>query len=78
MRREVPNDGTVPRDGVEARTGATRWVEDNMAVYQHTGRLLEKYNVESSGLAGGGEYEVQDGFGWTNAVLLRLIGKLSL
>ena len=62
----------------EARTGATRWVEDNIAVYQHTGRLLEKYNVESSGLAGGGEYEVQDGFGWTNAVLLRLIGKLSL
>jgi alpha,alpha-trehalase len=61
----------------EARTGATRWVADNIAVYQQHGRLLEKYNVESSGLAGsGGEYAVQDGFGWTNAVLLRLMRKL--
>ena len=61
----------------EARAGASRWVEDNIAVYQKHGRLLEKYNVESSGLAGtGGEYEVQDGFGWTNAVLLRLMHKL--
>ena len=38
---------------------------------------LEKYNVEFSGLAGtGGEYEAQDGFGWTNAVLVRLMQKL--
>ena len=63
----------------EARAGASRWVEDNIAVYQKHGRLLEKYNVESSGLAGtGGEYEVQDGFGWTNAVLLRLMHKLGI
>ena len=64
--------------GVQAREGARRWVEDNVAIYQKHGRLLEKYNVESSGLAGtGGEYEVQDGFGWTNAVLLRLSQKLA-
>jgi alpha,alpha-trehalase len=61
----------------EARTGAGRWVEDNITIYREHGRLLEKYNVEFSGLAGtGGEYEVQDGFGWTNAVLLRLMQKL--
>ncbi len=61
----------------EARAGARRWVDDNIAVYRQHGRLLEKYNVESSGLAGGGgEYAVQDGFGWTNAVLLRLLHKL--
>jgi len=61
----------------EARTGAARWVEDNLAVYRQHGRLLEKYNVESSGVAGsGGEYAVQDGFGWTNAVLLRLMRDL--
>ncbi len=58
----------------EARTGAARWIEDNIAIYRKHGRLLEKYNVESSGLAGtGGEYEVQDGFGWTNGVLLKLM-----
>ncbi len=62
----------------EARVGATRWVEDNIAVYKEHGCFLEKYNVVSSGLAGsGGEYEVQEGFGWTNAVLLRLMRKLS-
>ena len=61
----------------EAKAGASRWVEDNIAIYREHGRLLEKYNVEFSGLAGtGGEYEVQDGFGWTNAVLLRLMHKL--
>nr|WP_238349417.1 trehalase family glycosidase [Pseudomonas sp. SWRI179] len=24
---------------------------------------------------GGGEYELQDGFGWTNGVTLKLLGK---
>ncbi len=62
----------------EAREGATRWIEDNIAVYKEHGCFLEKYNVISSGLAGsGGEYEVQEGFGWTNAVLLRLMRKLA-
>ncbi|MEM8815462.1 MAG: alpha,alpha-trehalase TreF [Pseudomonadota bacterium] len=57
-----------------AEEGARRWVNGNLAVYQGCGRLLEKYNVESVGVAGaGGEYPVQDGFGWTNAVLLRLM-----
>lgn len=61
----------------EARAGAARWVENNLAVYQQHGRLLEKYNVVSSGVAGaGGEYDVQDGFGWTNGVLLRLMREL--
>ncbi len=57
-----------------AEEGARRWVRANLAVYEGSGRLLEKYNVESVGVAGaGGEYPVQDGFGWTNAVLLRLL-----
>lgn len=61
----------------EARIGAIRWIENNVAVYQQQGNLLEKYNVVSSGLAGtGGEYEVQEGFGWTNGVLLRLMREL--
>ena len=35
---------------------------------------MEKYNVENTSLdAGGGEYSGQDGFGWTNGVLLKLI-----
>jgi alpha,alpha-trehalase len=61
----------------EAAEGAQRWVRNNLEVYERTGRLLEKYNVEEIGaFAGGGEYEVQHGFGWTNGVLLSLLDRL--
>jgi len=51
-----------------------RWIELNLKVYQNTGKLVEKYDVMDMGLkAGGGEYPVQDGFGWTNGVLLKLM-----
>lgn len=50
------------------------WIQLNRKVYKHTGKLVEKYNVEDLSLdAGGGEYPLQDGFGWTNGVLLRLL-----
>jgi alpha,alpha-trehalase len=56
-----------------ATTIATRWLALNDKVYQATGKLMEKYNVEDmSQLAGGGEYPTQDGFGWTNGVYLAL------
>jgi len=63
----------------EADLGAQRWVENNLNVYSQTGRLLEKYDVEHVGvLPTGGEYAVQDGFGWTNAVLLKFMNHLGL
>ncbi len=50
------------------------WVELNVKVYHNTGKMMEKYNVVDMDLdAGGGEYPVQDGFGWTNGVLLKLL-----
>jgi alpha,alpha-trehalase len=53
-----------------------RWVKLNIKVYKRTGKMLEKYNVENLDLiAGGGEYPLQDGFGWTNGVLLRLLSE---
>jgi alpha,alpha-trehalase len=37
---------------------------------------MEKYNVvETDSKGGGGEYPLQDGFGWTNGVLLKLMKK---
>jgi alpha,alpha-trehalase len=52
---------------------AIRWTTLNEKVFAETGKLMEKYNVEDlSKLAGGGEYEGQDGFGWTNGVYLAL------
>ncbi|WP_233555638.1 alpha,alpha-trehalase TreF [Pontibacter oryzae] len=53
---------------------AQRWVEKNEDIFHNTGKLMEKYNVQDMNLqAGGGEYPNQDGFGWTNGVLLKLI-----
>jgi len=55
---------------------ARRWILLNDDVYKRTGKLMEKYNVVDTHLeAGGGEYPGQDGFGWTNGVLLALINK---
>jgi alpha,alpha-trehalase len=57
-----------------AKDIAERWIKLNIEVYERTGKLMEKYNVENTALeAGGGEYSGQDGFGWTNGVLLKLI-----
>jgi len=51
-----------------------RWIALNTKVYKNTGKMVEKYNVYDLSLkAGGGEYPVQDGFGWTNGVLLKLL-----
>jgi alpha,alpha-trehalase len=58
---------------------AKRWIKLNNEVYQRTGKLMEKYNVVDTHLeAGGGEYPGQDGFGWTNGVLLALIAKYGM
>ena len=55
---------------------AQRWIRLNKGVFKRTGKLMEKYNVVDTHLeAGGGEYPGQDGFGWTNGVLLALIKK---
>jgi alpha,alpha-trehalase len=52
---------------------AERWIMINEKVYQNTGKFVEKYNVEDMTLeAGGGEYPVQDGFGWSNGVYLAM------
>ncbi len=61
-----------------ADEGARRWISTNERIYRTTGHFMEKYNVEQPGLlGGGGEYAVQDGFGWTNGVLLQLMEQVS-
>jgi alpha,alpha-trehalase len=53
-----------------ARDIARRWCASVQRVYLATGRLLEKYDVAEDRPGGGGEYETQDGFGWTNGVFV--------
>jgi len=59
---------------VLAQSIAERWISTNTRVFEQTGKLMEKYNViDTEAKAGGGEYALQDGFGWTNGVLLNLM-----
>ncbi|HEX7874298.1 MAG TPA: alpha,alpha-trehalase TreF [Sphingobium sp.] len=51
-----------------ARSIASRWIGTVNAAYRETGKMLEKYDVEERKPGGGGEYPLQDGFGWTNGV----------
>ncbi len=57
-----------------ARTVATRWLSSVCRTYRETGKLLEKYDVEEVRPGGGGEYPLQDGFGWTNGVTRAFLG----
>lgn len=54
----------------------SRWMKVNIKVFTAKRKLIEKYNVENAdGLGGGGEYPLQDGFGWTNGVLAALLAE---
>lgn len=55
-----------------AETIARRWLVMVSDVYASTGKLLEKYDVVTVTAGGGGEYALQDGFGWTNGVTIGL------
>jgi len=56
-----------------------RWLTLNEATFERTGKMLEKYNVMQPKLPPmGGEYTVQDGFGWTNGVYVALQTNLPL
>lgn len=51
-----------------------RWLATCDAVFAASGKFVEKYNVlDPLAASRGGEYALQDGFGWTNGVYLDLI-----
>jgi alpha,alpha-trehalase len=53
---------------------ACRWMVSVNRVYAQSSKLVEKYDVVTAGrVGGGGEYPLQDGFGWTNGVMRKLI-----
>nr|ACN85421.1 membrane-bound trehalase [Nilaparvata lugens] len=55
---------------------AERWVRSNYKAYNETNAMYEKYDATVlGGHGGGGEYEVQLGFGWTNGVIIELLDK---
>ena len=51
-----------------------RFVDEVLDFVDESGKLVEKYDVMSTGrTGGGGEYPTQDGFGWTNGVMRKLM-----
>ena len=53
---------------------ACRWMVSVNRVYAESSKLVEKYDVMTPGrVGGGGEYPLQDGFGWTNGVMRKLM-----
>jgi alpha,alpha-trehalase len=60
-----------------ARDIAQRWLHTVGSLYLREGKLVEKYVLthDDDGAHGGdgGEYPLQDGFGWTNGVTRRLL-----
>jgi len=61
-----------------ARRIADRWLGTVSSFYAQTGRMIEKYDVEERSAGGGGEYAVQDGFGWTNGVTAALMSRYGI
>lgn len=60
-----------------AGTIRERWLRSVTAVFDREHKLVEKYamlhSAEHSTGGGGGEYPLQDGFGWTNGVTAALL-----
>ncbi|WP_291190076.1 alpha,alpha-trehalase TreF [Frateuria sp.] len=56
---------------------ACRWLRTVGSLYQRESKLVEKYEItrhhDGAVGGGGGEYPLQDGFGWTNGVTRRLL-----
>ena len=53
---------------------ACRWLRSVRRVYDQSDKLVEKYDVlDTQRAGGGGEYPLQDGFGWTNGVTRKLV-----
>ena len=51
-----------------------RFLTNVQHTYDREQKLVEKYDVSSTGTGGGGgEYPLQDGFGWTNGVTLKML-----
>lgn len=51
-----------------------RFLTNVQHTWEREKKLVEKYDVNSTGTGGGGgEYPLQDGFGWTNGVTLKML-----
>jgi alpha,alpha-trehalase len=59
----------------DAERIAKKFLDLNKKVFEKTGKLWEKYNVVKSDIGESERYKTQWGFGWTNAIFVRLLDK---
>lgn len=53
-----------------------KWLDLNKAVFNKTGKFWEKYDVVNYDIGKSAPYETQSGFGWTNAIFLKMVNEL--
>ncbi|WP_407222365.1 alpha,alpha-trehalase [Enterobacter roggenkampii] len=54
-----------------------RFLRNVQHTYDREKKLVEKYDVSTTGTGGGGgEYPLQDGFGWSNGVTLKMLDRV--
>merc|ERR1712192_23812 len=59
-----------------AKEIANNFLNNVLRSEESSGNIYEKYNCTGAGRpGGGGEYDVQEGFGWTNGVALSLLAR---
>jgi alpha,alpha-trehalase len=62
----------------DAKRLAQKWLELNAKVFEKTGKFWEKYDVVKCNEGKSGRYKNQTGFGWTNAIFVKLIKEFNL
>jgi alpha,alpha-trehalase len=64
----------------DAERIAKKWLNMNTQMFEETGKFWEKYNVVNCdiGVFNSDRYLLQSGFGWTNAIFVRLISEFNL
>jgi alpha,alpha-trehalase len=60
----------------DAERLAKKWLNLNKKVFNKTGKFWEKYDVVTGTIGKEGRYPNQMGFGWTNAIFIKLISEL--
>ena len=56
-----------------AKRIARKWLNLNEKIFFETGKFWEKYNVVDTTIGKSGRYPTQAGFGWSNAIFVKLI-----
>ena len=73
---DITSQSRLPETRNLGQKLAEVWLNSNFAAWEKSGVLYEKYDADHLGHGGGGgEYVPQNGFGWTNGVILDLIGR---